>query len=102
MAELLQNEHAGSLAHDEAVALPVEGTGGLLRVVVAGGERPRGAEAGNTKRRDGRLAAAINHHVGIYPLDGAKRLTDGVIARGTSCDCGEVRSIDSVADGDLA
>src|ERR1044071_9941837 len=76
--ELLEDEHAGPLADDEAVAILVEGTAGARRLVVARGQRPQLAEAADAHRTDGRLAAAGNHRVGVAALDDLVGVADGV------------------------
>ena len=55
-------------AHDEAVAVLVERTARALRLVVARRQRAHRGKAADAHRRDGRLGAAGNHHVGIVAL----------------------------------
>jgi hypothetical protein len=47
---LFEHQHAGAFAEHEAVAALVPGTRGRGRVVVAGGQRPRGGEAADAQR----------------------------------------------------
>ncbi len=63
--QFLENDDAGALAHDEAVALAIERAAGVQRIVVAGGQRPHGREAADGQRRDRRLRPARDHHVGV-------------------------------------
>ncbi len=65
----LQDQDAGALADDEAVALGVERAAGALRLVVAGGQRPHGGEAAHAHRGDGGFGAAADHDVGVAPGD---------------------------------
>ncbi len=46
--ELFEDEDACAFADDEAVAILVEGAGGVGGVVIAGGERAHGGEACNS------------------------------------------------------
>ena len=66
---LLEHEHAGAFAEDEAVAVLVPRARGGRGIVVAGRERARRREAADAERRDGRLRAAGDHHVGVAVLD---------------------------------
>ena len=68
MLEFLEHQHAGALAHDEAVAVLVPGPRALLGCVVEGGrERARSGEAGNAEPADRGFGAARDHDVGIVP-----------------------------------
>ena len=71
-------------------------------VVVARGERPHGAEAADAQRRDGRLAAARDHGVGVAPLDVAERLPQRVSTGGAGGGGGRVRALGARADRDPA
>src|SRR3546814_14847453 len=51
---VLEHEDAGAVAHDEAVAVAVPGARGLLRLVVAGGQRLHRAEAAERGRSEER------------------------------------------------
>src|SRR5690606_37483785 len=79
-AERLQDQRAGPLAADEAIAAAVPGAAGALRFVVAPAEREHGAEARDPDRGDRRLGAAGDHDLGAALLNPAVRFTDGVRA----------------------
>ena len=76
--EFLEHEDAGALAHDEAVALLVEGAGGALGLVVASAHGLHGAEAADAQRDDGGLAAAGEHDLGVAHFEGAPGLAQGM------------------------
>src|SRR5690606_27456871 len=67
--EVLEDEDAGALADDEAVAIAIERTAGLLRLVVARRQRAHGAEAADAHRRDRRFRPARDHDAGVTALD---------------------------------
>ena len=80
--ELLEDEHAGALAHDEAVAIDVERPRlAFSRLLVARRQRAHRVEAADAERRDRRLGAAGDHRVGVAALDEPHRLADRVRAR---------------------
>ena len=69
----LEDEDAGALGADEAVAVGVEGTAGLRRVVGAGREGAHDVEAGEAQLADAGLAAAGDHDVGAAEADDVER-----------------------------
>ena len=79
--QLLEDHDARAFADDEAVAVPVEGPRGVLRLVVARREGPHRREPADGERRDHRLRAARDHGVRVAVLDHAVRLADRVRAR---------------------
>ncbi len=83
---VLKHQHAGTLAHHEAVAVAVPGAAGGGRIVVARGQRLHRVEATDAQRRDSRLGAAGHHHVGISMLDQPACQADRVQARGAGGD----------------
>ena len=86
-----EDEDAGALGADEAVAVAVEGAAGLRRVVVAGREGAHDVEAGEAQLADAGLAAAGDHHVGAAEADDvervAHRLGAGGAGRASRCCC---------------
>ena len=66
---LLEDEAAGTLAHDEAVAGLVIRTAGGSRVVVAGRQRAHGGEGRDGDRVDAGFGAAGDDHVGAAGTD---------------------------------
>src|SRR5438067_923293 len=101
MLQFLDDQDAGALTRDEAVALLVERPRRLVRCVVPLAEGPRRGEPGDAEQRDGRFRSARDHHVHVAMLDVAHRLADGVIARRTRRDGCEVHPRRAVANGDL-
>jgi hypothetical protein len=79
--ELFEDEDPGTLPHHEAVAVLVEGAGGVLGGLVSGGEGLGGREARDREPRGRRLRAAGHDDVGLARADGEHRHPDRV-ARG--------------------
>ena len=80
--ELFEDEHAGPLAEDEAVAIAVERAAGALRLVVAGGKGGQEDEAGHAEGVDHAVRAAREDHVGVAAADQLVGLADGLRAGG--------------------
>ena len=79
MLRAFQREQARAFAHDEAVAILVEGAGSLFGIVVVrGGERLQRGKAGNAHRRDGRFHAAGDADVAAAHDDLGIGRADGV------------------------
>src|ERR1044072_7700950 len=73
MLIFFEDDDAGALAHDEALAVPVIGPARLLRpVVVARVERAGLSEAGDPDRADRRFRAARQHDVGIVAASSSR------------------------------
>ena len=98
---LLEDEHAGTLAHDKAVAIGVEraARGGRIGV---GGERAAARKAGDGLGDDGGLGAAGEDRVGVAVLDRAEGLADRVGGGGARGHDGQRGAERLVADGDVA
>ena len=80
MPQFLQHQDASTLAQDEAIAIAVPGSRRGRRVVVA---RRQGAHRGETtdaQRRNSRLGAARNDHVGVTVLNHPSGLPNAVQA----------------------
>jgi len=100
---LLQHQHPGALAHDEAAAVLVVGPRGLRGPVVeVGGHGPTGDETGHADRADRGLGAAGHHDVGVAVPDHPGRVADGVRAGGAGGDHRVVGPLEAVADRHLA
>ena len=78
MLELLEHQHRAALADHEAVAVEVERAAGAGRVVVARRHRAHAVEAADAHRRDGRLGAAGEHHVGHALADVHDGVADAI------------------------
>jgi hypothetical protein len=102
MFVLFEHHDAGALAHDEAVAILVPGTGSSRRIVVARGQGLGRSEAAHGQRRHSRLGAAANHRVGIAVLDHPRRQADRVQARGAGRDHGNVGPLEAEHDRQVA
>ena len=79
--EILEQEDARALAHDEAGARRVERAGGERRVLLLGDEAAHRAEAGEDHRMHARLGAAREDDVGVAAADQLGALPDGVRPR---------------------
>ena len=79
---LLKNQDSRALAHDEAVAVAVEGTAGAFRLVVPFRKRAHGCKRCDPHRGDRGFAAAREHDVGGAALDDLESIADGVARRG--------------------
>ena len=98
--EFFKDNDACAFAHDEPIAILVEGTGGLLWLVVPGAECTHAGESSHTERCDGGLGSTGNEGVGIAKLDDAPSLTNGIIGRGACGDDRHVRTAEPVLHGD--
>ncbi|CAB4995733.1 unannotated protein [freshwater metagenome] len=86
-----EDEHAGSLAHDESVAAEVVWTRGGHRIVVAGRECAHGGEAGHRDRVDACLGAAGDDDIGAPGLNHACSVGNG-LGTGGACAHGGVHA----------
>ena len=100
--EVFEHEHRGALSHHEPVVLGVEGSGGLLRLVVVGGKDAHLDEAGENDREQAGVGAADEGGVDVSAADHLHRLADGVATAGAGGDDSVVGTADAGADGDLA
>jgi hypothetical protein len=99
---LFEDEDAGTLSYDEAVAIHVPGAGGGGRVVIAGGEGAHGGEARDGEWSYSGFAAAADYDVGVVALEDAEGFADGVGSGGAGGGGREVGTVGAVADGDLS
>ena len=91
----LQDQDAGALPEDEAVAVRGEGTRG--RDVGAGGQGPHRREGGHRHRVQGRVSAACHDDVGPPQRDEIRPVGDGLRPRGA----GRHRGVDAAAGAQL-
>src|SRR2546422_486289 len=100
--ERFENQDAGALADDEAVAIRVERAAGARRLVIARGQCFHGGKAADAHGCDGRLSAAGNHHVGVAALNDFEGVADGV--RGSRAGRRRCRVWPAcpIADGDVS
>ena len=80
--QLLQDQHAGAFAEDEAVAVEVERPGRLLRLLVVRGKGGQQVEAGHAEGVDHAVGAAGQHQVGVAVANHLGRLADRLAAGG--------------------
>jgi hypothetical protein len=99
---LLEDHDARALRDDEAVAVTVPRTRGVLRIVVALRQRLHDGEAPDGERGDHRLGPSGEREVRLAVLDHAVRLADRVRARRAGRHHGEVRPLHPVLDRDVA
>ena len=103
MLVFFEHDHAGALAHHEAVAVLVVGPrGALRRVVEAGRERARGGKARHRNPVDRRFRAARHHHVGIAERDQAAGIADRVRAGRAGGDDRAVGALEAELDRHVA
>src|SRR5579871_4404465 len=102
MLKLLKNKNACAFADDKAIAPLIPRATGLLWIIIARGKRAHRRESTNAHASDGSFRAASDHHVGIAILNDAEGITHGMRTGGTSCRRGLVRSLGSVAHGNLS
>src|ERR1017187_3275754 len=102
MLKLFEDKDASAFAHDEAVAIPVPGTTGASRVVIARGEGAHGGESADAHGSDGGFGASGNHHVGIAVLDDAEGIADGVGAGSASRGRRLIRTLGAEAHGNVS
>mmetsp|Transcript_20756 Transcript_20756/g.45485 ORF Transcript_20756/g.45485 Transcript_20756/m.45485 type:complete len:317 (+) Transcript_20756:689-1639(+) len=82
VVQALHHQHAGALAHDEAVAALVPGLGGALGVLVVGAERAARHEAAQPHGDDGCLRAARHDHVRVAAQDVVRGRVEAVVGGG--------------------
>ncbi len=90
--QFFQHQHARAFAHDEAVALLVEGPRGAFGIIIARAHGFHGAEAADADGNDGRLGPAGEHDLRVAHFNGAPGLADGVIGGGAGRAGREIRS----------
>ncbi len=100
--ELFENDGTAAVAENETVAIQIPGTAGLLRRVVTRRERLCLAEAPEATSRHGHLAASGDDHVGVTVLDGAHSQADRMRGSRARGDDPQVRSLQTVLDGEVA
>ena len=100
--ERLEDDDAGALADDEAVAVLVERARGAPGIVVPGGERLHRGEAADDGLVDAGLDAAGEHDVGVAAPDRLPGLADGMGAGGAGGDGRPVGPERPELDRDLA
>src|SRR5947209_7057885 len=77
--EFLNHHNASAFANDKTVPIPVPGTRGPSRLVVARAQRFHGTEAGQTNWNNGRFRAAGEKDIGLAKFDHAPRFSDRVV-----------------------
>ena len=100
--EFLDDDDAGAFAHDEAVAVFIEGAGSAFGIVVAGAERLHVGETAEAHRQDGGFGTAADEAVGIAEFDDAPGLADVVVGGGAGGDDDHVRSREAEFHGNDA
>ena len=97
--QLLQDQHPGPLAHDEPVAVLVEGAAGRLGGVHAGGQRLHGGEPRDADGAQRGLGAARQDDVRVVADDRVIGLAQTVQRGGAGRHDAEVRPLGPVHDG---
>ena len=99
---IFENEHAGTVAEHETVAILVPGTRSALRIVIARRQCTRLAETSHAGRRGTRLGTTGNDDVGISGLNQAHADTNGMSGRCTGRHGSEARAGQTEIDRDVA
>src|SRR5204863_9634937 len=92
----------GAFADDKSVAISFKRARRMDWIVVVGGKRAHGREPCHAHRRDCRLRAAGDHHVGIATFNDLETVANGVGARGTGGGGGGVWSLRAETNGNLS
>ena len=101
--QLFNDEDTGAFAHDEAIAVAIEGAGRTRwRFVEARRKGPGSGEAAEAYEIDAGFRATANRNVGFSGSDEACGIADRLHARGTSGDRRTDRPLEAVTDGDMA
>src|SRR6266850_5133443 len=95
---LFENHDAGAFTDDKAVACGIPRAGSAGRIVIACRESPHGSKAGHRERRDGSLATAAYHGVGIAPLEDTESFANSVRPSGACSGYCKIRPGCSVPD----
>jgi hypothetical protein len=101
MFVLLQDKCAGTLAHDEAVAVGIERTRRMRGIVVARRQSLHGAESAHARDVYRRLRAACNHYIGLAQTYCVERVDNGMVGRSAGRGNAVVRPHESVLHGDM-
>ena len=96
--QFLQDEAAGTLAHDESVAAGAERTARLLRLIVACRERVHGVEAAHADGADGSLGTTSHDGIGLAQTNQVEGIGQGVGRRGTGRSRDIVGAVEAVVD----
>ena len=99
--ELLEQQHAGALAHDEPGARRVERARGERRILLLGDEPAHRAEAGEDHRMHAGLGAAREDDVGVAAANRLRALPHRVGAGRARRDRRVVRAAEAEVDRDL-
>src|SRR5439155_11957521 len=100
--QLLNDEDTGAFAHDEAVAVAVEGPGRTRwRFVEARRKGPGGGEAAEAHKIDAGFRASANRHISFAGSDKACGIADRLHARGASGDRCTDGTLEAIADRDM-
>lgn len=100
--EFLEDEDGATFAHDEAVARSAERSACGLRAFVARGESGHGVETTDTGRDDSGFATTGHDGVSLAQSDVVEGIDHGVVGACARALRGEVRSTESVANGNLS
>ncbi len=91
MFEFFQHDHRRALAHHEAIAAEVEGSGRPLRLVIPRAHGLHCAKTANAQRHDRGLGATGEHHLRVAHLERAPGLANGVCRSRAGGTRGDVR-----------
>ena len=98
----LEDDDAGALAEEEAVAVAVERPRGLLGIVVALRERAHVREGREAHRQERRLRAAGDDDVDLAALDHAQAVEEAMTLERAGRDLGDDRAREAVLHRELA
>src|SRR5215203_693512 len=100
--QLFENEDSCSLAYYESVTFQIERPRSTLRIIVPSRKGTHRSKARHRHRRYRAFRTTADHRVGIAALDQTKTVADSVCSCRASGRRGRVRTLGTVANGNIA
>ena len=93
MFEFFEDNHAGSLAEDEAVAIAIEWPGRSLGIGVVRRECGEQVEPGHTERMNHAVSAAGQHRIRVTTANEFRRFANRLTRSGTCREAVQIRTL---------